>query len=301
MTRRRQLMAWALDSGLGAAGLLLAPSALAAAAPARIGWVSFADPGVTLQDFRSGLREHGAADGADWSIEVRVVRRDAQAVQAAMDELIALPVLLVVAQAAAAPLVSRAAGGRIPVLFAFSGDPVEAGLVRSLAQPGGMVTGVSFLALELVGKRLELLKQLVPHMTRVAVLANPQHPGEKAERRESLLAAERLGLAVAYVEADPSRAFDEALEWVALQRCEGLIVFPDAGMLARAPQIAAFALKHRIACVSAWDGFTRAGCLASYGPRLADGYRRLAHYAQRIAQGLCRAVCRSSCRRDWRC
>lgn len=282
MIRRRRLLRWALAGTAGAAGSVPAWPALSAP---RIGWISFTEPGITLQDFRSSLRELVQATAGDWTIEVRVVRREPAAVQAALDELIAQPVLLVVAQAAAAPLVARAAAGRVPVLFAFSGDPVEAGLVRSLGQPGGMATGVSFMALELVGKRVELLKELLPRMTGLAVLANPQHPGEKAERRESLLAAERLGLALAYVEADPSRSLDEALLQVAQQRCQGMVVFPDSGMLARAPQIAAFALQQRIACIGGWDGFARAGCLASYGPRLGDGYRRLAHYAGRIAQG----------------
>jgi len=125
-----------------------------------------------------------------------------------------------------------------PVLFAFSGDPVGAGLVQRFARPGGSTTGLSFLALELVGKRMELIKQIEPKMTRVAILANPQHPGVSAERRESLAAAGQLGMQVAYVELGSPDDFETALENVRLQNCQGMVVFPDAGMLARAQRTA---------------------------------------------------------------
>jgi putative ABC transport system substrate-binding protein len=94
-----------------------------------------------------------------------------------------LPVALIFAHINAAPFVHRAAAGRVPVVFAFSGDPVEAGLVASFARPGGNTTGMSFMALELVGKRLELVKDIAPKARRVAILTNPQHPGEQAGSR----------------------------------------------------------------------------------------------------------------------
>jgi putative ABC transport system substrate-binding protein len=129
------------------------------------------------------------------------------------------------------------------------------------------------------------MKEISPKVRRVAILANPQHPGEKAERRESLIAAEKLGLQVAYVEFSQAQGFEAALDSVRRQHCDGLVVFPDAGMLTRAPRIAEFALQERLLCVSGWADFARAGCIASYGPNLDEGYRRLAHYADRILRG----------------
>ena len=283
MKQRRQLLFRA-----GICALLLPLPAVAQSTASRlpIGWISVAAPGITLADFRDDLRALGYAGATEQRIEVRITQRDAASVRAAIDALLRLPVALIVATGPAAPLVHGAAAGRIPVVFAFSGDPVEAGLVQSLARPGGSTTGMSFLALELVGKRMELIKQIMPGMRRVAILANPQHPGEKAERRESIAAAERLGLQVAYVEFSSPEQFEPALERIRLQNCQGMVVFPDAGMVARAERIAAFALKEQLLCVSGWAAFAQAGCIASYGPSLRDGYRRLAHYADRVLHGV---------------
>ena len=275
MKRRRQLM---VGAGIGAVLLPLAGMAQSPASGQPIGWISLADPGRTLDDFRAGLDALGYSGARAPRIELRIAQRDAASVRAAVDELLRLQVAMVVATGPAVPLVHRAAAGRIPVLFAFSGDPVEAGLVQSFARPGGSTTGMSFLA-------LELIKQIEPKMTRVAILANPQHPGVLAERRESLAAAEQLGLQVAYVEFGSPEEFEPALQKIRLQNCQGMVVFPDAGMVARAQRIAAFALKERILCVSGWASFAEAGCIASYGPNLRDGYRRLAHYADRILKG----------------
>jgi putative tryptophan/tyrosine transport system substrate-binding protein len=282
MSQRRQLV---LGAGLAALAAPLTGLAQLAAPPARIGWVSVADPGVRLEEFRDGLRGLGYVGARELHIELRIAQRDAQSVRTMVDELLQLPVALIVAQVNAAPLVHRAAAGRVPVVFAFSGDPVEAGLVSSFARPGGNTTGMSFMALELVGKRLELIKDMAPNGKRVAILANPQHPGERAERRESLIAAERLGLETVYTEFDPAQGFEAALGKIRRRRCDGLVVFPDAGMLGRAGQIAEFALKERLLCVSGWAEFAHAGCIASYGPNLSEGYRRLAHYVDRILKG----------------
>ena len=153
-----------------------------------------ADPGIRVDEFRGGLRELGYVGPRELRIDVRIAQRDAPSVRAAVDELLQLPVALIVAHINAAPLVQRAVAGRAPIVFAFSGDPVEAGLVASYARPGGNTTGMSFMALELVGKRLELIKDMAPRSKRVAILSNPMHPGEKAERQASLSAAEQLGL-----------------------------------------------------------------------------------------------------------
>jgi putative tryptophan/tyrosine transport system substrate-binding protein len=274
-----------LGAGLGALVKPLASLAQAAATAPRIGWISVADPGIRVEEFRGGLRDLGYVGPREVRIDVRIAQRDAQSVRTAVDELLQVPVALIVAHINAAPLVQRAASGRVPLVFAFSGDPVEAGLVASFARPGGNSTGMSFMALELVGKRLELIRDLAPKARRVAILANPQHPGEKAERGESVIAAERLGLEAVHTEFDAAQGFEVALDRIRRQRCDAMVVFPDAGMLARAAQIAAFSLQERLLCVSGWAEFAHAGCIASYGPNLREGYHRLAHYADRIIRG----------------
>jgi putative ABC transport system substrate-binding protein len=238
-----------------------------------------------VDELRDGLRNLGYAGVKALRLELWQVDRDPKRVADLIESLISQRVALIVSHVNAAPMVHRAVAGRMPVVFAFSGDPVEAGMVQSLARPGGTSTGMSFLALELVGKRLELIKEIAPKMTRLAILANPQHPGVRAERSASQRAADQLGLRASYIELNPTQGFEVALEEVRRQSCEGLIVFPDAGMLARASQIAEFALKERMLCVSGWPEFARSGCIASYGPNLSEGYRRLAHYVDRILKG----------------
>jgi len=282
MRQRRQL---ALAAGLGGLMATLPGLAQAATPPSRIGWISVADPGIRVEEFRVGLRELGYVGPRELRIELRIAQRDPNSVRAAVDELLQLPVALIVAHINAAPLVQRAVAGRVPIVFAFSGDPVEAGLVTSYARPGGNSTGMSFMALELVGKRLELIRDLAPKSKRVSILANPLHPGEKGELKASLSAAEQLGLEVLYTEFLQGEGFDAALDKVRKQRCDAMVVFPDAGMLARAAQIAEFGLKERLLCVSGWAEFAKAGCIASYGPNLSEGYRRLASYVDRILKG----------------
>jgi putative ABC transport system substrate-binding protein len=214
-----------------------------------------------------------------------VVEPNPDRVRAAIEELQKLPVALIVCQAAIAPVAHRINAGRTPLVFAFSGDPVVAGMVESFGRPGGNTTGMSFLALELVGKRLEVMKEIAPSVRRVAILANPQHPGEKAELRVSLEAAEHLGVQTSYIQILPGENPENAFDRIRQERVQGIVVFQDAGMVARAAKIAEFALKERLLAVSGWAQFAHAGFLATYGPNLDAVYRRLAVYADRLLKG----------------
>ena len=169
MNKRRHLLL--LGAGMCALSGPFASRAAPTAQARRIGWISLAEPGVRVDEFCSGLHDLGYVGARELPVEVRIAQRDARSVRAAVDELLQLPVALIVAHSSAAPLVQREAAGRVPLIFAFSGDPVEAGLVTSFARPGGNTTGVSFMALELVGKRLELIKDMLPTARRVAILA----------------------------------------------------------------------------------------------------------------------------------
>ena len=206
--------------------------------------------------------------------------------RAAVDELLQLPVALIVAHSSAAPLVQREAAGRVPLIFAFSGDPVEAGLVTSFARPGGNTTGVSFMALELVGKRLELIKDMLPTARRVAILANPQHPGEKAERKASLLAAERLGLEALVTEFSMTQDFQGRSTVFAASAAMAWSYSPTAACWRALRRSPSFRSQERLLCVSGWVEFAHAGCIASYGPDISEGYHRMGHFADSILRGM---------------
>ena len=271
---------------VGIAALGTAIGARAQPMPAsRIGWISYTAPGVALEAFQDGMQALGYAGNSAVDIDVRVVEPQPDRVRTAIEELQKRPVALIFCQAAVAPVAHRVSAGRVPLVFAFSGDPVVAGMVESFGRPGGNTTGMSFLALELVGKRLEVMKSIVPAVQRVAIVANPQHPGEQAELRASADAAQRLGVQTAYVPILPGESPDNAFDRIRRERVQGIIVFQDAGMVARAARIAEFALKERLPAVSGWAQFAQDGFLATYGPNLNDGYRRLAVYVDRILKG----------------
>jgi len=251
---------------------------------ARLGWMALS-PGPTAAQrevFRRGMRERGWTEGQNFAIDARWGDRDRARDLAA--ELVRLKVDVIVTQG---PMVfgARAGAGSIPVVFAFSGDPVEGKLVASLARPGGNLTGVTFLSLELVGKRLELLKEALPRLSRVAILANPEHPGEQAERRESETAAGRLGLKAQYVPVRTVADFDAAFNAMERARAEAIVAFPDLLMMGQAQAIAAFAARRRIPAVSGWPEFAEAGNLMTYGPKLEESYHNLANYVDKILKG----------------
>jgi putative ABC transport system substrate-binding protein len=261
----------------------LAAEAQPAGKVARIGWLALS-PGPTaaqLETFRRGMRERGWTEEQNLAIVIRWGDRDRARDLAA--ELVRLKVDVIVTQG---PMVfgARAETQSIQV-FGFSGDPVEAKLVTSIARPGGNVTGVSFLSLELAGKRLELLQEVLPRLSRVAILANPEHPGEPAELRQSQTAAERLGLKVQYVPVRRAGDFEVAFNRIEREGAEAIVAFPDVLIMSQAKTIADFATKRRIPAVSGWGSFAVAGNLMTYGPNLDESYRIIAAYVDKILKG----------------
>ncbi len=174
---------------------------------------------------------------------------------------------------------------QIPVVFGFSGDPIDAGFVQSYARPGGNMTGISLMSLELAGKRIELLKEFVPNLRRMGVLTRLEHPGEPRERAASEEFARKAGLTLVYAPVRTAADLDGAFRTIAEQRCDSLLVFPDGVMVANAARIAQFAVERRIAAVSGWATFAENGFLLSYGPNLSDSYKDLARFADRILRG----------------
>lgn len=174
---------------------------------------------------------------------------------------------------------------KAPVVFAFSGDPVEAGFVQSLSRPGGNMTGMTFLSLDLVGKRIQLLREVLPSLKRVAVLANPQHVGEKMERSASEKAAKSLGLEVVYLPVTTIAQIEPAMMAAQKAHCEAVDVYPDALMASEAGRIAAIAEREKLPAVSGWSLFPESGLLMSYGPNQRESFRRIAAYADKILRG----------------
>ena len=173
----------------------------------------------------------------------------------------------------------------LPVVFGFSGDPVQANLVQSLARPGTNYTGMTYLASDLVGKRIEFLKDALPHVRRIAILATPQHPGEHRERAASEEAAQKLGISVAYFPIREVAEIDKAFTAIVQERCDAVVIFPDYTMFVNRERLARLAAEAKLPAISGWPSFAESGLLFNYGPNLRDLYRGLARYVNRILRG----------------
>jgi putative tryptophan/tyrosine transport system substrate-binding protein len=249
----------------------------------RVGWISTeTEPDQFVDGFREGLRRHGYIEGQNLVLELRYTR-DLDVLRRAVTELAESKVAFVVASGPAIRAIRTARD--IPVLFAISGDPVELGLAASLARPGGNFTGLTFLSLEVAGKRVELLKQAVPPMRTLAVLSNTDHPGERAERRATEEAARALGLAVNYIPFTGAAQLQVALSAVQEAKANAMVVFPEGVTMVARAKIAQFALDQRIPAMFGWSEYVDAGGLMSYGANQRDAYVRLAAYADRLLRG----------------
>jgi putative tryptophan/tyrosine transport system substrate-binding protein len=256
-------------------------------APPRVVWVSaspHADGGEFFEQFRQGLLEIGHVEGRTIRLESAWSDGTRQRTDKLIAEVIATSPGIVVTQGAAGPLAGKATS-TIPVVFGYSGDPVEAGMVQSLSRPGRNVTGISYMTLELVGKRMELLKELLPKARRIAVVALPDHPGDSAERRVSEAAASRLGLAIDYFELGRRATVEDILTAIDNSRSDAVMFFPTQTVIANRVRIAEWSFKRKVPTISGWARFADGGNLISYGPNLGDASRRLAFYVDRILKG----------------
>jgi putative ABC transport system substrate-binding protein len=254
-------------------------------APFRVGWISLDRAGSPFFDpFRAGLRDLGWVEGRDLTIEARWAEGSRERLDLMISELLTAKPHVIVTHGAALQAF-RGTSAAIPVVFGFSGDPVQAGFVESLARPGRNFTGMSFLALELVGKRIELVRDVIPKLVRIAILASPEHPGEQAELHASQTAAKALGLTLEYFPVRTERELEQALAAIPRSRSEAVVAFPDALTLRTRERIARFGVEHRIPVVSGWAQYAESGCLMTYGPNLRVSYRRLATYVDRILRG----------------
>jgi ABC-type uncharacterized transport system substrate-binding protein len=257
----------------------------------RIGYLAQLDPAfesTRSEAIRLALRELGYIEGQNIAIEYRYAEGKAERLPELAAELVRLKVDIIVA-AGADNLVRAAknATKTIPIVMSGQGiDPVEAGLVGSLARPGGNVTGLTNLTGELGGKRLELLKQAVPKVARVAALYDPTAMGSLRQLKEDLpVSARALGLTIQLWEVRDADGFEKVFTALSKERPDGLYVLGGTLMRANEKRIVDFALKSRLPSMYFTREFVDAGGLISYGAERADSYRRVAYYVDRILKG----------------
>ena len=241
-----------------------------------------------LEAFRQGLRDLGYVEGRNVAIEYRDAQGKLEPLPALAAELVALKVDVIVASSTAAALAAKQATGVIPIVFGTVPDPVATGLVASLARPGGNVTGLSNLNADLVGKCLEYLTQAVPAARRVAVLWQPGAFGDRTERemlQASQVAAQALGIQLQFVEARAPADIDKAFSEITGSGADAAAVLVSGMLLGERKRLVDFAVGNRLPVVYTFRELVDAGGLMSYGPSLADLFRRAASYVDKILKG----------------
>jgi putative tryptophan/tyrosine transport system substrate-binding protein len=282
--RRRQFITLL---GGAAAAWPLAARAQQSAMPV-IGFLHPASPhaaGDQLRAFYLGLKETGFVDGENVAIEYRWADNRTDRLPALAAELVRRRVA-VIATVGTSAFAVKAATTTIPIVFVGGEDPVKLGLVASLARPGGNLTGINWLGGELAAKRLELLRQLVPAATRVAVLVNPAFATlTEITLRDVEAAAPAMGLQIQVLNADTSREIDAAFEIIGREQPDALFVGPGPFFNSRRVQMAQLAARYAVPAIHTTRLEAEAGGLMSYGPSLTDAYRQVGAYTGRILKG----------------
>jgi putative ABC transport system substrate-binding protein len=276
----------AFVTGLGAA--LVAPlgaGAQQAEKATRIGVLLFGSPDTdpNLPAFRDGLRELGYVEGRNIVLEFRFAESRAERLPALAAELVSLRPNAIFALGGDVAPSARAATATIPIVMAVSVDPVETQLVSSLARPGGNLTGVTFVASDLAAKRLELLKQIAPRITRLGVLWNPNHIDP--EYRETQSASRSFGIQVQSLEVRAPADFDDAFAAASLAHIEAIMIVSSRLTLGARRQIADFTFRNRLVLVASWKLWAQNGAVLSYGPDVDAMVRRAAIYVDKILKG----------------
>jgi putative tryptophan/tyrosine transport system substrate-binding protein len=240
----------------------------------------------SLSAFLKGLGETGHVDGHNVAIEYRWAEGQNDRLPAMAHDLVHRQVAVIAATGTPAALAAKAATAAIPIVFETSADPVQLGLVASLRRPGGNVTGVTQLNVEVAPKRLELLHELLPTVRVMALLANPADGAlAEAQSRAVLLAARSLGLEVHVLNASTEGDLDGVFAKLIQLRAGGLVISGGALFTSHSEQLAALAVRHAVPAVSPWRGFAEAGGLLSYGSDFTDAYRLAGIYTGRVLKG----------------
>ena len=263
-----------------------AADAQSPAPPHRVGYLTVSAQPGREEIFRQELRRLGYTEGQNLTIEYRAADGRFERLPALAAELVGLKVDVLVTVVTQASLAAKKATATIPIVMVGVGDPVGAGLVASLARPGGNVTGSSTNATDVVGKQLELVRELRPKASRVGVLWNPANAVfQKQALAEAKAAAAKLKLRLQIAEARGPAEFDRAFATIAGQRVDAVLVIGDPVFNAHASELAELAVKHRLPTVSSSREYVERGFLMTYGPSFADAHRLSAAYVDRILKG----------------
>ena len=250
----------------------------------RVGVLMFMPMTASAQeDFRLGLRDHGYIDGRNITIEFRSAEGRIDRANLLAEELARLPVSVIVAEFTPAGQAAKKATQTIPIVLASAGDPVATGLVSSLARPGGNITGFTNLAAELSGKRLELLRGIIPGLTRVGLLIHGTDPLDKAFVEETRTAAAIGGLQVRVTAVPRPADLEAALAGMVKERAGAVIIPGNLPVPLR--EITKLTVRHRLPSISLLTQFAEAGGLMSYGASVSDIRRRTASYVDKILKG----------------
>ena len=272
-------------------GVLAAPFVAGAQQPGkpwRIGFLGNSTAALEanlVQPFREGLRELGYIEGQNLAIEYRWAEGRYERFPALVADLLARKVSVIVAAGTPAAMAVKQATTSTPLVMVAVGDPVGTGLVASLARPGANLTGLVSIAPDLEGKRLELLKEVVPKLSSVAMLINPANAFHAISEKEAREAASALHLRLQFVPIRVDADFEPAFDAIARNRPGGMIMLADRLFLHHRARIADFALRHRIPAVYAYRELVEVGGLMSFGPSYEAMHRRAAYFVDRILRG----------------
>jgi putative tryptophan/tyrosine transport system substrate-binding protein len=283
---RKKILCLALCAMLFA--LCLSAEAQQPAKVLRIGFLSAPSPSAVAaraEAFRQGLRDLGHVEGQDIVIEYRYAEGKLDRFPALAAELVRLKVDVIVTGTSAGTRSAKEATATIPIVMAQDGDPVGNGFVASLARPGGNITGLATLFPETSGKQLELLREIVPKLSRVAVLGNASQPGHPQALREINLAADGFGVQVQYLEVRGPKDIETAFRAASNEHANAVLVLGSPVVVSQRRQVADLAVKSRLPAIYGRPEYMEDGGLMFYGPSYTDLYRRAATYVDKILKG----------------
>jgi len=254
-----------------------------------VGFLNSASPDTyrfNADSFREGLAKTGFVEGRNVRIEERWAHGDYEALPTLAAELVAMGAVAIAATGdVASARAAQRASNTVPVVFTIGGDPVRFGLVRGLNRPGEHVTGILFNQNVLGGKRVELLREIAPNVSRVALLMNPNNPNVKVEQADAEAGAKKLGLETVTLNARNAPEIDAAFEQLLRAKADAFITATDPILLDRREQIVSFAHQHKLPAVCFVRQFAVAGGLSSYGPSISWMYRQAGDYVGQILKG----------------
>ena len=271
--------------------MVVAPPSASVQVPAKVPRVGYVFARVSSEDqylwdaARQGLRELGYVEGQNIALEIRWAEGRHERLPELVAELVRLKVDALVVATTPGALAAKSATQTIPVVMVAAGDPVGSGLVASLARPGGNLTGLSLMLPELQGKRLQLLKEVLPRVSRVAVLTNPGNPIHGTFWKETQVAARKLGVQLQSLEVRGPEDFQGAFAAATRARAGALFTFDDPLTSGYRTRIVALAAKSRLPAMYGFREFPDAGGLMSYGTNFPDQFRRTATFVDKILKG----------------